>query len=51
MPGPILVAKIGPAGPIFFPDQIFRDRLQEYSSWLENSAALGRNFVYIKFIV
>ena len=24
--GPLLVAKIGPAGPIFSPDQIFRDR-------------------------
>ena len=25
--GPLLVAKIGPAGPIFSPDQIFRDNL------------------------
>ena len=24
--GPLLVAKIGPVGPIFSPDQIFRDR-------------------------
>ena len=24
--GPLLVAKTGPAGPIFPPDQIFRDR-------------------------
>ena len=26
--GPLLVAKIGPAGPIFPPDQIFRDSSQ-----------------------
>ena len=24
--GPLLVVKIGPAGPIFSPDQVFRDR-------------------------
>ena len=39
--GPLLVVKIGPAGPIFSPDQVFRDRPSFYRHHINSPHALS----------